>query len=67
MGVDRVRGATMKIQIDVTPEEKRLLLRWSLKNDRVDMWNERGIFKSQVAAEYIFRLGLECAMRDIGE
>ena len=57
----------MKIQIDVTPEEKRQLLRWALKTDHVDMWNERGVFKSQVAAEYIFRLGLERVMRDIGE
>ena len=57
----------MKIQINVTPEEKRQLLRWALKTDHVDMWNERGVFKSQVAAEFIFLRGLECAMRDIGE
>ena len=57
----------MKTFMDITAEEKRQLLRWALKNDRVDMWNERGVFKSQVAAEYIFRLGLERVMRDIGE
>ena len=56
----------MKIQIDVTPEEKRQLLRWALKTDHVDMWNERGVFKSHKAAEYIFLLGLERAMRDMG-
>ena len=57
----------MKTFMDITAEEKRQLLRWALKNDRVDMWNERGVFKSQVAAEYIFRLGLERAMRDLGD
>ena len=57
----------MKAWFDITPEEKRQLLRWALKNDHVDMWNERGVFKSQVAAEYIFRLGLERAMRDLGD
>lgn len=57
----------MKTFMDITAEEKRQLLRWALKNDRVDMWNERGIFKSQVAAEYIFRLGLERVMRDLGD
>ena len=57
----------MKTFIDITAEEKRQLLRWALKTDHVDMWNERGVFKSQVAATYIFLLGLERAMRDIGE
>ena len=55
----------MKAYFDITADEKRQLLRWALKYDRVDMWNDRGVFKSDVAAGYIFRLGLERAMRDI--
>lgn len=64
VGVDRVRGAAMKIQIDVTPEEKRLLLRWALKTDHVDMWNDRGVFKSNIAAAHVFRLGLDLITRN---
>ncbi len=54
----------MKIQIDVTPEEKRQLLRWALKTDHVDMWNDRGVFKSNIAAAHVFRLGLGLITRN---
>lgn len=57
----------MKTFIDITAEEKRQLLRWALKYDRVDMWNDKGIFKSGAAVAHIFRQGLERVMRDIGK
>ena len=57
----------MKGFIDISAEEKKQLLRWALKNDRVDMWNDKGVFKSNTAVAYIFRAGLERAMRDLGD
>jgi len=49
----------MKSVIDITAEEKKALLRWAMKNNRVDMWNDIGIFCSAKAAAYMFRRGLE--------
>ena len=49
----------MKSVIEVSAEDKKRLMRWALKNDRVDMWNEKGIFCSAKVAAYMFRVGLE--------
>lgn len=54
----------MKTFIDITAEEKRQLLRWALKTDHVDMWNDRGVFKSNIAAAHVFRLGLDLITRN---
>jgi len=54
----------MRAFFDITAEEKRQLLRWALKTDRVDMWNDRGVFKSNTAAAHVFRLGLDLITRN---
>ena len=55
----------MKTSFDITAEERRQLLRWALIKDRVDMWNDKGAFKAGEAAAYIFKLGLETAMKNL--
>ena len=54
----------MRAYIDITAEEKRQLLRWALKTDRADMWNDHGVFKSNLAAAHVFRLGLGLITRN---
>lgn len=55
----------MKTVISVSPEERKSLLLWALKNDRADMWNERGVFCSAKAVYYMFRRGLEMEEKNL--
>ena len=49
----------MKSFLEISPDQKKRMIRWALLNDRADMWNDKGAFCSQRAAQDLFHVGLQ--------
>lgn len=57
----------MKVNIDVSTEERQELFRWAMKTGRYNFWNEKGAFCSSKAATYIFQRGMAAAKKEYDE